>query len=111
MVKPLTLDFSSGHDLTVCEFKPHVRLCADGVQPAWDSLSPSLTAPPPLMLVLSLSKIKNKHKKNFILKLLLLLIMIKYPVASKGHSNLIFCKRRQKTPFFCMPSRFLARAL
>ena len=42
-VKGPTLGFSSGHDLTVCGFKPHVRLCADGVEPAWDSLSaPSL---------------------------------------------------------------------
>ena len=37
-VKHLTLDFSSGHDVTVHEFEPHV-LCADGVEPAWDSLS------------------------------------------------------------------------
>ena len=37
--KRLTLDFSSGHDLTVREFKPHIRLCADGMEPAWDSLS------------------------------------------------------------------------
>ena len=38
-VKPLTLDFSSSHDLTVCEFQPHVRLCTDSAEPAWDSLS------------------------------------------------------------------------
>ena len=37
-VKPPTPDFSSGHDLTVGEFEPHVRLCTDGVEPAWDSL-------------------------------------------------------------------------
>ena len=24
-----TSDFGSGHDLVVCEFEPHVRLCAD----------------------------------------------------------------------------------
>ena len=38
------LDFSSGRDLTAREFKPHVRLCADSVEPIWDplSLSPSL---------------------------------------------------------------------
>ena len=28
-VRRLTLDFDSGHDLTVCEFEPLVRLCAD----------------------------------------------------------------------------------
>ena len=45
-VKRHTLDFGSGHDLTVREVKPRVRLCADSVEPAWDSLSPSLSAPP-----------------------------------------------------------------
>ena len=42
-----TLDFSSGHDLAVCDFKPHVGLCADSAEPAWDSvfLSLSLTLP------------------------------------------------------------------
>ena len=39
-----TLDFSSGGDLTVRETEPHTGLCADGVEPTWDSLS----APPPL---------------------------------------------------------------
>ena len=42
-VERLTLDFSSGHDLTVCEFKPHVRLCADSTGPVCDSLPPSLS--------------------------------------------------------------------
>ena len=44
-----TLDFSSGHDLVVREFEPHVGLCTDSVGPAWDSLSPSLSAPPLLV--------------------------------------------------------------
>ena len=26
-------DFGSGHDLTVCEFQPRVRLCADSLEP------------------------------------------------------------------------------
>ena len=38
-VKHLTLDFGSAHDLMVCEFEPHIGLCADNVEPAWDSLS------------------------------------------------------------------------
>ena len=42
-VKHKTLDFSSGHDLTIHEFNPHVRLCADSVEAAEDSLSPSLS--------------------------------------------------------------------
>ena len=56
LVKRLILGFGSDHDLMVCEFELHVRLCADGAEPAWDSPSPSLFAPPPLMLSPSLSK-------------------------------------------------------
>ena len=33
-------DFCSGHELTACEIEPHVGLCADSKEPAWDSLSP-----------------------------------------------------------------------
>ena len=29
------------------EFEPHVPLCADSLEPALDSVSPSLSAPPP----------------------------------------------------------------
>ena len=32
-VRRLTLDFGSGHDLTVRGTEPRVRLCADGVEP------------------------------------------------------------------------------
>ena len=40
-------------------------LTARSLEPASDSVSPSLSAPPPLMLSLSLSLSKiNKHKKN-----------------------------------------------
>ena len=53
------LDFGSGHDLTVHEFKPHVGLWADSVEAAGNSLSPSLSAPSPLMLTLSLSLSKK----------------------------------------------------
>ena len=53
-VKPPALDFGSGPDLTVCEFEPHIGICADSVEPAWDSLS---LAPLPFFCTLSL-KIK-----------------------------------------------------
>ena len=33
-VKCLTLGFGSGHDLMICEFQCHVKLCTDGVDPA-----------------------------------------------------------------------------
>ena len=51
-IERLTLGFSSGHDLTVCEFEPHVGLHPGSAELAWDSLSPSLSAPPPLSLSL-----------------------------------------------------------
>ena len=54
------LDFSSGHDLIVHGLEPHVRLHADCVEPAWDCLSPSLSAP--LLLTQTLSKLKIKKK-------------------------------------------------
>ena len=49
------LNFGSGHNLTVGEFEPHIGLCADNMEPAWDYLSPSFSAPPLLALSLSLS--------------------------------------------------------
>ena len=45
-VKHLTSDFGSGHDLTIRGIELHVGLCTDSVEPAWDSLSPSLSALP-----------------------------------------------------------------
>ena len=41
-----TLDFSEGRDLVVHGFTPCIGLCASSVEIAWDSLSPSLPAPP-----------------------------------------------------------------
>ena len=55
LVKRPTLDFGSGHDLMVHEFQPRCQLSA-GVEPAWDSLSPSLPAPPLLARSLSQNK-------------------------------------------------------
>ena len=54
-VKHPTLDPGSGHDLTVREIEPHVDLCTDSSEPSWDSLSPSLYAPPLLVLSFFLS--------------------------------------------------------
>ena len=59
-VKRLTHDFGSGHDLTVLEFEPHIGLCADSIEPALDSLSPSLSLPLPCSCTHSLC-LKNKH--------------------------------------------------
>ena len=60
-VKFPTLDFGSGHDLTVPEFKPHTGLCIC----LGFSLSPSLFLPLPCSLFLSLSFKINKIKKTF----------------------------------------------
>ena len=53
-----TLDFSSGHDLTVQEIEPCMGLCSDSTEPAWDSFSLSLSAPPPLTHTHSFSQNK-----------------------------------------------------
>ena len=37
LVKRLTLDFGSGHDIIVREFEPRVGLCADSVDPPFPS--------------------------------------------------------------------------
>ena len=62
-VKHPTLDFSSDHYVMIHRFEPHVRVCADITEPAWDSLSLSLSTPPPLMHAHSLSQ----NKLNFFL--------------------------------------------
>ena len=50
-VERLTLDFSSGHDLTVCGFEPHI--CAVSMEPRACFGSISL-------------KYKRKHEKKFL---------------------------------------------
>ena len=57
-VKRLTLDLGSGHDLSVRGFKPRVWLCAEGAEPAWNSLSRPLSLPLPCSL-----SFKNKYTK------------------------------------------------
>ena len=43
------------YNLKVPEIEPHVGFCADSMEPAWDFLSASLTAPPLLVCALILS--------------------------------------------------------
>ena len=55
-------DFSSGHDLVVCGFEPPALgsvLTARSLEPASAAVSPSLSAPPRLILCLSLSLINE----------------------------------------------------
>ena len=68
LVKRLTLDFSSGRDLImVRRFEPRIRLRADSMEPARDSVSLPLSLPLPdscflsLSLSLSLSLKINKY--------------------------------------------------
>ena len=62
-------DFGLGYDFTVHKFEPTSGsvLTAQSLEPASDSLSPSLSALPLLVLSLSLSlsKIKKNIKKIF----------------------------------------------
>ena len=60
-VKVLTLDFDSGHDLTVHGFEPHVRFCADSSESeAYFTFCVSLSLYPSPARALSLSKINVK---------------------------------------------------
>ena len=56
-----SVGFGSGHGLMVYEFEPHVRLCTDNAEPAWDSLSICL-CPSLLVHVLSLSLSLSQNK-------------------------------------------------
>ena len=69
----LTLDWGSGrtltgHNLMVWEIKPPVELCADRAEPAWDLLSPLLSAPPLLVHMLSLARTLSLSLSKQILK-------------------------------------------
>ena len=70
-VRRLTLDLSSGHDLTVGGFEPHVGLHSDSVEPGWGSLSLPLSLLLPcsyslcLSFSLSLNSFKKKKKTRF----------------------------------------------
>ena len=66
-VKRWTLGFSSSRNLTVCEFEPNIGLCTDSTGPAWDSLPPSLSAPPLLAHAFSLSLKRNGMVGEFVL--------------------------------------------
>ena len=63
LVKHPTLDFSSGHDLTVHAFEPHVRLPAVSAEPALDPVSLSLCPSPAHARSLFLSVSQKQNKK------------------------------------------------
>ena len=66
LVERRTPDLGSGHDLAVCELEPRVGLCADSVEPVWDSLSPSLC--PSLARARSLSLSLSLSQKSINIK-------------------------------------------
>ena len=78
-VKHLTADFSPGHDLAVRECEPRVGLCADGVEPAWDSLSPPLSALPRLLSFKNRQTLKKKNSKTIYLLSVYLCIGVNSP--------------------------------
>ena len=43
----VSINFSLGHDLMVREFELHIRLCADSLEPASDSVSSSVSVSTP----------------------------------------------------------------
>ena len=63
LVKRLTLDLGSGRDLMVHKSKPHIRLHTDSMEPAWDSLSTSLSVLPPPAFSISQNKFFKKDLK------------------------------------------------
>ena len=62
LVELLTVDFGSGHDLTVPEIEAHIGLC-NSLKPAWDSLSlcPSLTLTLSQINIKKIELRQNKH--------------------------------------------------
>ena len=50
LLKHLTLDFGSSHDLRVRGIESRIGLYTDSTELAWDSFSSSLSALPPLAL-------------------------------------------------------------
>ena len=66
-VKHPTLNLGSGGDLMVCEFEPHVKLCADGAEPAWDSLSLFLCPSPTCTCSHAQKKYLYRYRKTHVL--------------------------------------------
>ena len=59
----------SGHDPTVREFKPHIRLSVVSEEPPSDPLSPSLSAPHMRSFSLSQKQINIKEKEGKVIKI------------------------------------------
>ena len=58
------LDFNSVHDLIACGSEPCFGLCTDSAEPAWDSLSLPLSAPPALKINLKINLKTNQKNKE-----------------------------------------------
>ena len=63
-VKRPTLNFSLGHDVTVHEFEPCIRLCAERVEPAWDSLSLPSLCPYSACSLSQTNKLEKNNKRQ-----------------------------------------------
>ena len=62
-IEHLDLDMGSGHDLAVVGWGPELGSVLS-VEPVWDSLSPSLSAPPLLTHSLKINKNKFQNKQK-----------------------------------------------
>ena len=81
----MTFGFCSGHKPVDCGIEPHVGLYTVSAEPAWDSFSPSFSAPSLLMLILFLSlKIIKLKKKR---KMLTFDILIQHTIGSYSQSK------------------------
>ena len=72
-------NFGSGRDLMGHEFKPHVGLCADSLEPGACfrfRVSPSLSVPPTIRICLSLKINFKKLKKIVIFKQMVKKILV-----------------------------------
>ena len=67
LVGCLTLDLSSGHDLAVSGFEPASASTPGSMEPAWDSLSPSLSAPSLCVCSVSHSQINELQGRRKIM--------------------------------------------
>ena len=101
-VKCQALDFSSGRDLTVHEFKSHLRLHAGTTEPAWDSLSPSLCSSPTLSKKINIKK--NRKQILYDLSLLKHTEIYSLPYVKFWQMLPVYLKNKV---FFCFGGFFL----
>lgn len=97
-------DFSSGHNLVVCEFQPSIRVPAVSVGPLWVLCLPLYVSPSPTLPLSKINeshlkrKVKDTNKKDYSIARLHEHTHIHAPIQSHAHSTptifflfLIYC--------------------